>query len=84
MRAESAELSAYVNEHRDAIAVSSVAVTADDSRPTRSSRRAARDYSMPRPMRNQRTPPLGTFDHQMTVATPLMWSAGTVPHLRES
>jgi Trk K+ transport system NAD-binding subunit len=30
MRAESAELSAYVNEHRDAIAVSSVAVTADE------------------------------------------------------
>ena len=29
MRAESAELSAYVNEHKDAVAVSSVAVTAD-------------------------------------------------------
>jgi len=30
MRAESAELSAYVNEHKDAVAVSSVAVTADE------------------------------------------------------
>jgi Trk K+ transport system NAD-binding subunit len=30
MRAESAELSAYVNEHRTAVAVSSVAVTADE------------------------------------------------------
>ena len=30
MRAESAELSAYVNEHRDAVAVSSVSVTADE------------------------------------------------------
>ena len=29
MRAESAELSAYVNEHKDAVAVSSIAVTAD-------------------------------------------------------
>ena len=28
MRAESAELSAWVNEHKDAVAVSSVAVTA--------------------------------------------------------
>jgi len=30
MRAESPELSAYVNEHRDAVAVSSIAVTADE------------------------------------------------------
>jgi Trk K+ transport system NAD-binding subunit len=30
IRAESAELSAYVNEHKDAVAVSSVAVTADE------------------------------------------------------
>ena len=30
MRAESADLSAYVNEHKDAVAVSSVAVTADE------------------------------------------------------
>ncbi len=30
MRAESSELSAYVNEHRDAVAVSSIAVTADE------------------------------------------------------
>ena len=30
MRAESAELSAYVNEHKDAVAVSSVAVTAEE------------------------------------------------------
>jgi Trk K+ transport system NAD-binding subunit len=30
MRAESAELSAYINEHKDAVAVSSVAVTAEE------------------------------------------------------
>src|SRR5262249_239027 len=30
MRAESAELSAYISEHRDAVAVSSAAVTADE------------------------------------------------------
>ena len=30
MRAESAELSAWLNEHKDAVAVSSVAVTADE------------------------------------------------------
>jgi Trk K+ transport system NAD-binding subunit len=40
MRAESAELSAYISEHKDAIAVSSVAVTADEF--TRNALRAAR------------------------------------------
>jgi voltage-gated potassium channel Kch len=40
MRAESAELSAYVNEHKDAVAVSSVAVTADEF--VRNALRAAR------------------------------------------
>jgi Trk K+ transport system NAD-binding subunit len=40
MRAESAELSAYVNEHKDAVAVSSVAVTADEF--ARNALRAAR------------------------------------------
>jgi voltage-gated potassium channel Kch len=40
MRAESADLSAYVNEHKDAVAVSSVAVTADEF--VRNALRAAR------------------------------------------
>jgi voltage-gated potassium channel len=40
MRAESAELSAWVNEHKDAVAVSSVAVTADEF--VRNALRAAR------------------------------------------
>jgi len=40
MRAESAELSAYVNENKDAVAVSSVAVTADEF--VRNALRAAR------------------------------------------
>ena len=40
MRAESAELSAYVNEHKDAVAVSSVDVTADEF--VRNALRAAR------------------------------------------
>jgi Trk K+ transport system NAD-binding subunit len=40
MRAESADLSAYVNEHKDAVAVSSVAVTADEF--ARNALRAAR------------------------------------------
>ena len=90
MRAESAELSAYVNEHKDAVAVSSVAVTADEfarnalvAARAPAARRDVR-YSMPWPTRDQRTAPFGSFDHQMTVAFPLMWSTGTEPHLRES
>jgi Trk K+ transport system NAD-binding subunit len=48
MRAESAELSAYVNEHKDAVAVSSVAVTADEfAREALGAVRAPRLTAMP-------------------------------------